>query len=192
MSFIGWSAAIISTVMGIAFIVSLLFAPHLGNVRLRGEVIAHELETKSVSPGLLSSAARLAVAGRDAREEKQELKREKRLLRKYNNREAALRATLNRPQGRPLSIAFFPNWEADAYDSLKLALPQLDWVMPTWMTLHGHDLAFKDTFNQRVEDLVRSSKKNVAILPVIQNATLGQWDGAGMAKLLASPARRHA
>jgi cellulose synthase/poly-beta-1,6-N-acetylglucosamine synthase-like glycosyltransferase/peptidoglycan/xylan/chitin deacetylase (PgdA/CDA1 family) len=189
-SVIGWSAAIISTLAGIAFVLSLLFSPHLDGLRLRGEVITHELETKSVSPGLLPSAVRLAEAAEDARQEKREISREKRLLRQYNSREAALRATLQRHTGRPLSIAFFPNWEADAYDSLKLALPKLDWVMPTWLTLHGPKLEFKDTYNQRVYDLVRSAKKNVAILPVIQNATLGAWDGNGMAKLLADPRQR--
>ncbi|HEY1710928.1 MAG TPA: glycosyltransferase [Rhizomicrobium sp.] len=193
-SFIGWSAAIVSTVLGVAFIASLFFVPNIGSVRLKGEIIAHaqDLVNKSVSPGLLPSAARLAEA---AREQKHQLAREKRLRKRRNNKADALARTLQRHPGRPLSIAFFPNWEADAKDSLKVALPQLDWVMPTWLTLHGPNLEFKDSFDARakeVYDLIRSSKKNVAILPVIQNATLGQWDGAGMAKLLSDPARRKA
>ncbi len=189
-SLIGWSAAIVSTVLGIAFIASLLFVPNLGQLRLRGEIVAHatqELENKSVSPGLLPSAARLAEA---AREQTREIAREKRLLRRMNGRAAALAQTLKVRADRPLSIAFFPNWEAGAYDSLKLALPKLDWVMPTWLALHGPSLEFKDGYSQRVYDLVRTAKKSVAILPVIQNATLGKWDGAGTAALLADTRRR--
>lgn len=196
-SFIGWTAAVISTVLGIAFIASLFFSPQLGAVRLKGEVIAHELMSKSVSPGLLSSAERLAAA---AKAEKREIAREKRLRKRHNNKAAALAKTLQRHPGRPLSIAFYPTWEADAYDSLKVALPNLDWVMPTWLTLQGPNLKFTDTFSSRdpatakrardTYDLIRTAKKNVAILPVIQNVTIGQWDGAGMAKLLGEPKRR--
>jgi cellulose synthase/poly-beta-1,6-N-acetylglucosamine synthase-like glycosyltransferase/peptidoglycan/xylan/chitin deacetylase (PgdA/CDA1 family) len=199
-SFIGWCAAIVSTVVGAAFLTSLFFMPNIGQLRLRGEVIVNherELENKSVSPGLLSSAARLAEA---AKERKHELARTRRIQRHFNSRASALAATLKTHPGRPLSIAFYPNWEADAYDSLQVALPHLDWVMPTWFTLQGPNLTFKDTFGadpitakraRDTYDLIRSAKKNVAVLPVIQNATLGQWDGIGMAKLLADPQRRH-
>ena len=50
----------------------------------------------------------------------------------------------------------------------------------------------KDSYDKRVYMLIRRSKKTVAILPVVQNATLGKWDGIGLAKLLADPQRSSA
>ena len=91
--------------------------------------------------------------------------------------------------GRSLATAFYPNWEPSALDSLRLALPKLDWVMPTWISLQGPDLTFKDSFDPHVYDLIRRNKKPVAILPTVQNATLGKWDGKGAAALLADRAR---
>ena len=119
-------------------------------------------------------------------------RRLKLLLKKWSIRErnAGITASANqRHAGRPLSIAFYPNWEPSAYDSLRLALPSLDWVVPTWLSLQGPNLKFKDAYSKKVDLLIRSRPK-VAILPVIQNSTLGKWDGPGMAALLADPARR--
>ena len=57
------------------------------------------------------------------------------------------------------------------------------------MTLDGPDLQFKTRLDRRALDFIRTNKPGVAILPVIQNATAGNWDGAGLARLLADRAR---
>jgi peptidoglycan-N-acetylglucosamine deacetylase len=187
---IGWVAAIVSIVLGGGFVASLLAVPRDAAWNLPGSrltaIHTPELENKAVAPGLLKSAEQLAI---DARAKKLERQRERRLEREQERRRAAA-STLLPQQGRPLSTAFYPNWEASAFDSLQVALPQLDWVMPTWISLQGPTLAFHDGYNQKVYDLVRRNKKSVAILPVVQNATLGKWDGTGMAKLLADRTRR--
>jgi cellulose synthase/poly-beta-1,6-N-acetylglucosamine synthase-like glycosyltransferase/peptidoglycan/xylan/chitin deacetylase (PgdA/CDA1 family) len=191
-SVIGWVAAAVSILLGAAFVLSLLAVPQVQAFNMRGRlsaIHAPELEKKAVAPGLLKSAAQLAIAARA--EKRAELARVHRLM-KYQERRNALASKLAPQPGRPLSTAFFPNWEASAFDSLKLALPQLDWVMPTWVSLQGPDLTFRDGFNQRVYDLIRRNKTTVAILPVVQNATLGKWDGQGMAALLADPKRSKA
>jgi cellulose synthase/poly-beta-1,6-N-acetylglucosamine synthase-like glycosyltransferase/peptidoglycan/xylan/chitin deacetylase (PgdA/CDA1 family) len=188
-SLIGWIAAVISTALGIGFVASLFAVPQLGHVKLPGElsvIHAQELENKAAAPGLVPTATQLA---REARQRKKELVRKRKLWIERNSRARALAAAMNPHPGRPLSIAFFPNWEASAYDSLKLALPQLDWVMPTWLNLNGPRLVLKNGFDKRVYTLIRRSKKPVAILPVVQNATLGKWDGPGLANLLADPKR---
>ena len=188
-SLIGWVAAIVSTALGIGFVASMFAVPQLEHVRLPGElsvIHAQELENKATAPGLVPTATQLA---REARLHKMELIRKRKLWIERNSRTRALAATMNPHPGRPLSIAFFPNWEASAYDSLKVALPQLDWVMPTWLSLSGPDLVLKDSYDKRVYTLIRRSKKPVAVLPVVQNATLGKWDGPGLAKLLADPKR---
>ncbi|MBI3675148.1 MAG: glycosyltransferase [Proteobacteria bacterium] len=188
LSILGWAAAIVSTVLGVAFIASLFVAPSVGRIKLPGQIFAvatQELTKQARAPGLLHSATQLAE---QAVENRQELRREKR-IQKELRRNTYANAKRAHP-GRPLSVAFFPNWEASAFDSLKVALPHLDWVMPTWLSLHGPDLAFKDAYDKRVNDLIRRGKNNAAILPVLQNATLGKWDGTGLARLLADSKRR--
>src|SRR5262249_51464783 len=80
--------------------------------------------------------------------------------------------------------------QASAFDDLQHVLPHLDWVVPTWLNLQGTNLDLKDAYNDRVFNYIRRSKPNVAIVPVLQNASMGKWDGEGLARLLASPARR--
>lgn len=190
-SLIGWIAVIVSVVLGGAFVASLLAVPREAILQLPGRITAihqPELEKKAVAPGLLKSAEQLAEAARIRKAERQHARR---LARAHERRKAAA-ATLLPQRGRPLSTAFFPNWEASAFDSLRVALPKLDWVMPTWISLQGPNLDLKDGYNQRVYDLIRRSKKSVAILPTVQNATLGVWDGKGMAALLADRKRSDA
>jgi cellulose synthase/poly-beta-1,6-N-acetylglucosamine synthase-like glycosyltransferase/peptidoglycan/xylan/chitin deacetylase (PgdA/CDA1 family) len=190
-SLIGWITLVASLLLGGAFVTSLIAVPREATIRLAGRLTAihaPELEKKAIAPGLLKSAEQLAEAARVRKAERQ---RARRLARVQEYRKAAA-STLLPQRGRPLSTAFFPNWEASAYDSLRVALPKLDWVMPTWISLQGPDLAFKDGFNQRVYDLIRRNKKSVAILPTVQNATLGVWDGKAMAALLADPKRNAA
>ena len=41
------------------------------------------------------------------------------------------------PTGRPASIGFYVNDDDNSYPDLKRALPHLDWLVPSWMTLDG-------------------------------------------------------
>jgi poly-beta-1,6 N-acetyl-D-glucosamine synthase len=192
-SLIGWAAAIVSTLLGAAFLTSLAAVPHFANVKLPGRLTPVSaqmleqaaLEQKALAPGLLRSAANLAA---EARAKRIEVLKAKRLRNERIARQHKL--ALLHPKGRPLAIAFYPDWEGTAYDELKSALPKLDWVIPTWLSLQGPDLHLKNSFNPRVLKYIRHMKPSVAVLPVIQNATLGNWDGPGLGKLLADPARR--
>ena len=186
-SAIGWGAAVISTVLGVFFVVSLFMTPHVANLNLPGRLTAihaPELEKSAQAPGLLRSAERLAAA---VRAKRAELAKQWR-LRKGHGR--VLAEALRPPSHRPLSIAFYPSWESASYADLKHALPKLDWVMPTWMNLQGPDLTLKTAFDAHLYKYIRHAKQNVAILPTLQNASFGQWDGPGLAKLLADEQRR--
>jgi cellulose synthase/poly-beta-1,6-N-acetylglucosamine synthase-like glycosyltransferase/peptidoglycan/xylan/chitin deacetylase (PgdA/CDA1 family)/spore germination protein YaaH len=189
-SIIAWAAVLASAVLAAGFVASLIAVAQIANVRLPGHMTAihtPDLEKKAIAPGLLSSAERLAEAARDRRA----FRAHKRLVRQARNKHTYNFASELLPQkGRSLAIAFYPNWEPTAYDSLQSALPSLDWVIPTWLALQGPSLDLKTVFDQRVYDSIRKSKQSVAIVPVVQNSTQGKWDGAGMAKLLADPARR--
>src|SRR6185503_190505 len=184
---VGWLIAAFSLVLGGIFAVTLFAPSRMEAARLPGQISAlhiQALEKEAAAPTLMRQAEQLAAEAR--------AKRLKMLLKRIAARQRAARihtsAKLAHP-GRPLSIAFFPNWEPSAYDSLRVALPTLDWVVPTWLSLQGPDLKLKDAYSKKVDLLIRQRPK-VAILPVIQNSTLGKWDGPGMAALLADPARR--
>ena len=184
---IGWLIATLTIVLGAVFAVTLFAPSRMEAARLPGQISAlkvQKLEKAAAAPGLMRSAIQLAAEAR--------AKRLKALLKKIAARERAahvLATAKVKPAGRPLSVAFFPNWEASAYDSLRVALPNLDWVVPTWLSLQGPNLKLKDAYNKKVDQLIRHRPK-VAILPVIQNSTLGKWDGPGMAALLADSSRR--
>ena len=189
---IGWVAAILSTLLGVVFIATLAAVPRMSEVALAGRMTAihrQELARKAVEPGLLRQAARLAGEARARRA---------RLLREWQSRPEpasygrALPPAMKAPAGRSLSVAFYPSWQASAFDSLTSALPSLDWVMPTWLSVSGPDMSLSNTFDQRVLDEIRKKKPSIAILPVIQNATAGKWDGEGLARLLSNDAKRKA
>ena len=81
---------------------------------------------------------------------------------------------------RSLSIGFYVNWDDNSYPALKQALPHLDWVIPSWMSLEGANLELKAEVDDRVLKLIQETKPDVPILPMIQNAVEGKWDGAGI------------
>jgi cellulose synthase/poly-beta-1,6-N-acetylglucosamine synthase-like glycosyltransferase/peptidoglycan/xylan/chitin deacetylase (PgdA/CDA1 family) len=188
-TFVGWVLAIISLALGAAFMWSLSHAQPMAQLRLRGKltaVIQPDVEKKAVAPGLLRSAARLAAEARARREERARHRIE-RTQRRLPLR--ALSAVLRPQDGRSLSIAFYPNWEESAFPALQHALPHLDWLMPTWLALQGPNLELKDAFDSRLLNYLRGAKPGLAILPVLQNATLGKWDGPGLQALLSDPKR---
>jgi cellulose synthase/poly-beta-1,6-N-acetylglucosamine synthase-like glycosyltransferase/peptidoglycan/xylan/chitin deacetylase (PgdA/CDA1 family) len=187
---LAWTAALVIVVVAIGFVASLMVAKPVSNVDLPGRAYAinpPELVKKAVAPGLLKQASRLAT---EARNRRLENLRQRRLRVQMPSR--VLPAILAPQKGRALAIGFYVNWgeEGDAsFDSLKRALPRLDWVIPSWLTLTGPDLKFKPSLDQRSLNYMRVHKPGVAILPVIQNATNGQWNGPGLAALLADPRR---
>jgi cellulose synthase/poly-beta-1,6-N-acetylglucosamine synthase-like glycosyltransferase/peptidoglycan/xylan/chitin deacetylase (PgdA/CDA1 family)/spore germination protein YaaH len=186
-SIAGWTLAVMSTMLGIAFVATLFAAPQMAQLRLPGQLTAinfTDLEPKAKDPALLRSAARLATEVRARREELARSWKEKSLghgtgwAAKYH------------PAGRPLTIAFYPNWQSQSLPELKQVLPKLDWVVPTWMNLNEPDLSLKAVFDPRMAAYVRATRPGVAILPTVQNASMGKWDGPGLAALLADVKRR--
>ena len=189
-STVGWVAAVISTILFIGFVASLVISSPSGNVDLPGRSYAvnpPDLVKKAIAPGLLKSAARLAAQARNRRLENARLRR----LRNQSP-SRVLPGILKPLPGRSLAIGFYVNWGAageTSFASLKRNLKQLDWVMPSWLTLDGPDLTFKITLDRRSLNYMRANKPGVAILPVLANVTSDTWNGSGLAKLLADPVR---
>jgi cellulose synthase/poly-beta-1,6-N-acetylglucosamine synthase-like glycosyltransferase/peptidoglycan/xylan/chitin deacetylase (PgdA/CDA1 family) len=187
---VAWVVGIAALVILVGFGASLALSPPVIGLDLPGRIATApaNLVKRAQKPGLLARAERLAAAARKRRlEEIAGLRRAQSAL---PNR--ALPAILKPQDGRALAIGFYTNWggkDDPAWPSLKRSLKNLDWVIPVWMVLDGPDLQFKTRLDRRALDFIRTTKPGVAILPAIQNATGGNWDGAGLAKLLADPGR---
>jgi peptidoglycan-N-acetylglucosamine deacetylase len=149
---------------------------------------AHALtSTTAADPELLKRAVKLAA----------ELRDKERALRARHpqagpSERHPLPASLKGPGERSLSIGFYVNWDDNSYPALKRALPHLDWVIPGWLSLEGANMALKTDVDARALGFIQAEKPNIPILPMIQNAVDGKWDGPGLARLLADPAARAA
>ena len=95
--------------------------------------------------------------------------------------------------GNPaLAIAFHTPWDPSSAASLARHVDQLDWVIPGWVSVTGadhHITVFRDTAGRAI--LNRALHRPV-VVPMIQNAIGGAWDGKGTAALLADPHARTA
>src|SRR3569833_3124676 len=103
----GWAAAVISLVLGAAFVVTLTTAPILRTkspIHLTAVSIA-DLEKAAKAPGLVRSAARQAAEALARRAARQLAARNERRL-----HGRPLSAMLKPQADRPLTIAFLPNW----------------------------------------------------------------------------------
>jgi cellulose synthase/poly-beta-1,6-N-acetylglucosamine synthase-like glycosyltransferase/peptidoglycan/xylan/chitin deacetylase (PgdA/CDA1 family)/spore germination protein YaaH len=90
----------------------------------------------------------------------------------------------------PLAIAFHVPWDAQSVDSLKRHIDDLDWVIPGWVSVTGpkHNITtFADTAGRAV---INGAARRPLIVPMIQNAVGGKFDGPGMAALLHDPRLR--
>ncbi|MCA1654550.1 MAG: polysaccharide deacetylase, partial [Sphingomonadales bacterium] len=92
--------------------------------------------------------------------------------------------------GLPLSIGFYVPWDPSSTASLQRHIGDLDWLAPVWLTVTGanHQLNILPDPNGRA--ILNTARYRPLILPVVQNAQLGQWDSKGIAAMLADPRAR--
>jgi cellulose synthase/poly-beta-1,6-N-acetylglucosamine synthase-like glycosyltransferase/peptidoglycan/xylan/chitin deacetylase (PgdA/CDA1 family)/spore germination protein YaaH len=91
--------------------------------------------------------------------------------------------------GKPLTIAFYTSWTDNSAPSLEHHIDQIDWVAPTLLAIDksGHLAITEDAPLRRV---VANSLHRPLVVPVLQNAFNGTWDGVGTAALMHDPHRR--
>jgi peptidoglycan/xylan/chitin deacetylase (PgdA/CDA1 family)/spore germination protein YaaH/GT2 family glycosyltransferase len=91
--------------------------------------------------------------------------------------------------GKPLTIAFYTSWTDESAPALAHHIDQIDWVAPTLLALDkaGHLSVTEDAPLRRV---IAGSLHRPLVMPVLQNAFQGGWDGAGTAALMHDPRRR--
>ncbi|HWW63587.1 MAG TPA: glycosyltransferase [Sphingomonadaceae bacterium] len=91
---------------------------------------------------------------------------------------------------QPLAIAFHAPWDDASAASLLRHVNELDWLVPGWISITGpthHVTLFPDVRGKAILDHAVHRPK---LLPMVQNALGGVWDGKGMAALLHDPAAR--
>src|SRR5262245_39863632 len=149
---------------------------------------AHALNVaKAAHSELLKAAANLAA---NLRKEQRALRTTPPQAEVVNRRPVP--ASLAVPANRSLSIGFYANWDDNSYPALKRALPHLDWIIPDWLSLESENIELKSYVDARVLGYIQTAKRDIPILPMIQNAVQDKWDGNGLARLLADPATRAA
>jgi peptidoglycan-N-acetylglucosamine deacetylase len=182
------AAGVVSTLFVVACAISLFVGPSMSGLHLG--VTRHALTgIKAAAPELLKPAAKLAA---EVRARQKLLHPSRTHAGKGNAARTPPPPSLDKPVGRPLAIGFYVNWDDSSYASLKRGLPTLDWVIPTWMSLSGPDMALHTAIDAKALDLVRTQKPSTPILPLLQNAAGGNWDGPGLTRMLADPAMRQA
>ena len=202
LSRLAWALGTISALVTVVFMATLMVvdrpgvkrpdptAPH-PSIRCAWEPTcsaAHALKsTAAADPELLKTAANLAA---DLRKEERALRTRHPQAEVVNRRPVP--ASLASPGDRSLSVGFYANWDDNSYPALKRALPNLDWIIPGWLSLEGPGMELKSDVDARVLSYIQTTKPDIPILPMIQNAAEGKWDGKGLARLLADPAARAA
>jgi spore germination protein YaaH len=90
------------------------------------------------------------------------------------------------------TVAFYAPWDARGLASLQQHGDRIDWLAPVWISVTGADDQFTAADAAAATPVIMKLNPRPKVLPVVQNARGGVWDGAGAAALLASPARRKA
>ncbi len=95
--------------------------------------------------------------------------------------------------GNPaLAIAFHAPWDQSSAASLARHVEQLDWLIPGWISVTGADHHITVFRDQAGRDILNKAVHRPTILPMVQNAVNGNWDGEGSAAMFADPAARAA
>ena len=191
-SVFGRGLALLAAVVVVAFVTSVVIEPHASSPKLPGHLSAinpAELVRRAFDPAMMNAAAKLA---QEARAERAKLVRSWRAQRaKLAAKAPTSPAALRPPSSRPLTIGFYLSTDELGYPDLKREASNLDWFVPAWMNLQGKELRLAHSVDKRATAAIAHAKPNMAILPLVQNASNAVWNGSGMAQLLADPLRRH-
>ena len=91
------------------------------------------------------------------------------------------------PTSRPLTIGFYINWDESSYASLTRNLNQLDWVIAEWSHLtdagEGGNPLVTDVHVPAL-NLIRTTRPQVRIIPMVQNLVDEQWNGELLARAI--------
>ena len=182
----------LSTLLG-TLVVSILFAPVLPGLALPGASFlargAHALPAVPAPQPLVPQTRR----ERALHETKLKLQKE---------RERSLEQFLARPsqpvalpEQRPVVIGFYVNWDDASMSSLKENISSLDMVIGEWLHLQDANGTLREDAPERTAQVtryIREHKPEAAIVPLVNNWSGTQWEGAKLGRMLGDPkARAH-
>lgn len=85
---------------------------------------------------------------------------------------------------------FYVPWDEASATSLRAHVGQLDDVIPASVTIAGPQHKLTTIADPRLDAILSAAARRPAELPMVQNLSNGQWDGAGAAALFADPTAR--
>ena len=92
--------------------------------------------------------------------------------------------------GDALSVTFHAPWDDSSAASLSRHVSDVDWLVPGWLSVTGRDHRLTVFPDPRGRAILAGAAHRPKLLPMVQNALNGDWDGPGAAALLADPRAR--
>ena len=93
-------------------------------------------------------------------------------------------------QRRQLVVGFYVPWDDASRATLEAHAGELDWVVPAIASVIGPRHVFTYSPNAPLRAVLNTAKRRPAVLPMVQNAIDGEWDGANTAAMLHDPKAR--
>lgn len=87
----------------------------------------------------------------------------------------------------PTAYAFHAPWDDASAASLARHVDDLDWLIPGWISITGPDHKVTSFADPRGKAIISHARHRPKLMPMIQNALGGQWDGPGITALLRNP-----
>ncbi len=185
---VAWTLAVMSTVAGIVFLSSLfVFRTFPEALRTAPSQRYTMLNDVAKIQHLLPSVRNLA---RKAQSHKNKFAHSPHPLAMAAARAKGQKPEMADKREKPLTIGFYANWDDASYASLKNNIQHLDWVVASWLYLLGDNMDARITLDDKALELIRQEKPQTSILVMIQNSSAYQWDGPGLARMLADPQKR--
>jgi cellulose synthase/poly-beta-1,6-N-acetylglucosamine synthase-like glycosyltransferase/peptidoglycan/xylan/chitin deacetylase (PgdA/CDA1 family)/spore germination protein YaaH len=91
---------------------------------------------------------------------------------------------------QPLAVGFYTPWDDASGASLLRHVEDLDWLVAGWASISGPDHHMTILPDARGKAILANAVHRPKLLPMIQNAVDGAWDGKGLTALLHDPAAR--
>lgn len=92
----------------------------------------------------------------------------------------------------PTAYAFHAPWDDASAASLGRHVDDIDWLIPGWISITGPDHKVTSFPDPKGKAIVSHARHRPKLMPMIQNALDGGWDGPGIAALLRDPKARAA
>lgn len=193
------AAAVIVTSVTAVFIASVFVKPLLPNIDIRPGTQATKpikIEAPKLPPLPTTRSERKAKKAQDALN--QALAKTPRVVpaRREQEMPIAQPPTLPPPaipRSRPIAIGFYINWDESSYASLQRNLNNLDWIVPQWVHLQDPDGGagpIGSELDPKALDLIRETRPQIRIVPMVQNLVDDKWDKDLLVRSLADEASR--